>query len=120
MTTSNSTNFTVTREDIINRALRLIGVLAQGETASTDQVSEANIALNSLVKAWQADGMSLWAIKQYSVPLTSGVSAYNIGVGQIINTPKPLKVIQAFNHNTTSNVDIPMRVITRQEYNILC
>lgn len=119
MTTSSSTNFSVSREDIINRALRLIGVLAQGETATTEQITEANIALNSLVKAWQADGMSLWAIKQYSVPLTAGTSTYNIGVGQTINTPKPLKVIQAFNHNTTSNVDIPMRIITRQEYNIL-
>ena len=119
MTTSGSTDFTVSRDDIIKRALRLCGVLAQGESPSTDQVNEANVALNSLVKALQADGMPLWAIKQYSVPLTTAVKDYTIGVGQTINTPKPLKVFQAWNHNTTSNVDIPMRILSRQEYNIL-
>lgn len=119
MTTSNSTDFTVTRDDIIKRALRLIGVVAQGETPTTDQITEAALSLNGLVKAWQADGMPLWALKQYSVPLTDSVNAYTIGVGATINTPKPLKVTQAWFRNTTSNVDIPLRILTRQEYNML-
>lgn len=119
MTTSNSTDFSVSRDDIIKRALRLIGVVAQGETPTADQTTEAAFALNSLVKAWQADGMPLWALKSYNVPLTVGVSAYPIGLGKTINIPKPLKVIQAYNHNNTSNVDVPMRIVTKQEYNML-
>ena len=117
--TSGSTDFSVTRDDIIKRALRLIGVVAQGEVPTTDQTTEAAFALNSLVKAWQADGMPLWAIKSYTVPLTAGTSTYEIGLGKAINIPKPLKVLQAYNHSTTSDVDIPMRIITKQEYNIL-
>jgi len=117
--TSGSTDFSVTRDDIIKRALRLIGVLAQGETPTTDQTTEAALALNGLVKAWQTDGMPLWALKTYSVPLSAGTSSYRIGLTQTVNIPKPLKVIQAYNHNTTSNVDIPMRVLTKQEYNML-
>lgn len=113
MATSGTTDFTVTRDDIIKRALRLLGVLAQGETPSTDQVSEAAIALNGLVKAWQADGMPLWAIKQRSVTLIADTASYTL------DTPKPLKILQAWNHDSTSNVDIPMRIITKQEYNIL-
>lgn len=113
MATSGSTDFTVTRDDIIKRALRLIGALAQGETPTTDQVSEAAVALNGLVKAWQADGMPLWALKQRSVTLVDGTASYTL------DTPKPLKIIQAWNHDSTSNVDIPMRIITKQEYNIL-
>lgn len=119
MPTSGSTDFSVTRDDIIKRALRLIGVLAQGETPTTDQTTEAALALNGLVKAWQVDGMPLWAIKTYNVSLTNGTSSYRIGIGQTVNTPKPLKVIQAFNHNLDSNVDVPMRIITHQEYNML-
>lgn len=113
MSTSGSTDFSVTRDDIIKRALRLLGVVAQGETPTADQVSEAAISLNSLVKAWQADGMPLWAIKERTVALVAGQSTYNL------TTPKPLKVFQAWNHSTTSNIDIPMRIITKQEYNIL-
>ena len=119
MATSGSTNFSVTRDDIIKRSLRLLGVLAQGETPTADQVTEAAFALNSLVKAWEADGMPIWALKTTTVPLVAGQSVYSIGLTKNVNTPKPLKVIQAWNHSTTSSVDIPMRVITKQEYNIL-
>jgi len=113
MATSGTTAYSVTRDDIIKRALRLIGVLAQGETPTTNQTTEAAAALNGLVKAWAADGMPLWAITEKTLPLVSGQAVYTI------TSPKPLKVLQAWNHNTTSNVDIPMRVITKQEYNIL-
>ena len=119
MATSNSTNFTVTRDDIIKRALRLIGVVAQGETPTTDQVTEAALSLNGLVKAWQADGMPLWALKETSIPLTGGVNSYTLGLGATVNIPKPLKVTQAWFRNTASNVDIPLRIITKQEYNTL-
>ena len=119
MATSGSTDFSVSRDDIIKRALRLIGALAQGETPTTNQTTEAAAALNGLVKAWQADGMPLWAIKSYDIPLTSGIKDYSIGLGKTINISKPLKVIQSYNHNVTSNVDIPMRILTKQEYNML-
>jgi hypothetical protein len=119
MATSNSTNFTVTRDDIIKRALRLLGVVAQGETPTTDQVTEAAFALNMLAKAWQADGMPLWAIKQTSITLVNGQREYVMGIGQAIDIPKPLKIYEAFNRSSTSNVDIPMRPLTKQEYNLL-
>ena len=113
MATSGSTDYSQTRDDIIKRALRLIGALAQGESPTTDQVTEAAVALNGLVKAWEADGMPLWAIKERTITLQATNNTYTL------TTPKPLKVIQAWYRNTTSNVDVPMRVITRDEYNRL-
>lgn len=113
MSTSGTTDFSLTRDDIIKRALRLIGVIAQGETPTTDQVTEASVALNSLVKAWQADGMPLWAIKELPVPVVNGQALYTL------SSPKPLKVLEARNHDSVSNVDIPMRILTKAEYNLL-
>ena len=113
MATSGTTAYSTNRDDIIKRALRLIGAISQGETPTVLQVSEAATALNSLVKAWAADGMPLWAITERTLPLVSGQAVYSI------SNPKPLKVLQAWNHNTTSNVDIPMRIITQAEYNVL-
>ena len=46
-------------------------------------------------------------------------NAYNIGITKTVNTDKPLKVIQAWIRDTTSNVDVPMRILTKQEYSIL-
>lgn len=116
MATSNSTNFSTTRDDIIKGALRLCGALALGETPSADQVSEASDALNMLVKAWQADGMALWARSEYTLALTLDTKSYTIGLGKTVNIPKPLKITQAILHDTQTNVDIPMRIITRDEY----
>lgn len=112
MATSNSTDFNVTRDQLIAGALRIVGAIAQGETATADMVSNASEALNMLAKSWQADGMPLWVMREYSLTLVDGTNTYTV-------SPKLLKVVQAFNHNSSTNVDIPMRIITREEYNRL-
>lgn len=61
MTTSGSTNFTATRNQIITRALRLLGVVPQGELPTAEMISEASEALNSMVKYWQNEHVFLWA-----------------------------------------------------------
>ena len=119
MATSNSNNFSITRDDIITGALRLCGAVAMGETPTTAQVTESAQTLNMLVKAWNADGMALWALKEYTLDLTLSAQTYNVGLGQTVNINKPLKITQAILHDTQTNVDIPMRIITRDEYNRL-
>ena len=64
MATSGSTNFAVTRDDIINEALELLGVLSEGESANADQITSASRTLNMMTKAWQADGLNLFAVER--------------------------------------------------------
>jgi len=119
MTTSGTTTFSINRDQLIAGSLRLAGVVASGESPTADQVTEGAEALNMMVKAWQADGLPLWAVKQYSLTLTASAT-FNIGVSQTVNINKPLKVIQAFLHDTSTNgADVPMRILTRDEYNRL-
>jgi hypothetical protein len=113
MTISSSYDFSTSRDELIRGALRLAGGIAQGETPTTEQTTEAAEALNMLVKSWQVDGMPLWVISEYTLALVNGTNTYTV------STPKLLKVIQAWNRNTVTNIDIPMRVITRDEYNRL-
>lgn len=119
MATSGSSNYSTSGTLLINGALRIAGAIGQGETPTADQTTEAMQALNLMVKAFQADGMPLWAIKQYTVTLTNAAATYTIGTGQTVDTPKPLKVIQAYRHDSTTGIDVPLRVVTRQEYNML-
>ena len=102
MSTSGSSNYSTNATNIINGALRIVGVISQGESPTSAQTSEALEALNLMVKAFEADGMPLWAIKQYSITLTAAAASYRIGTSQTVNTPKPLKVIQAFRHDTST------------------
>lgn len=119
MATSNSTNFSITRDTIIARALRILGVLPQGVSATATQISEASASLNGLVKALESDGMPLWGIKEQSITPVASTRVYRIGEGQTVNIPKPLKVIDAFYRHTSSNSDTPLMIITRMEYNAL-
>ena len=43
MATSGTTNFSVSRDDLIKGALRKIGVVPQGETPTADQITEGGI-----------------------------------------------------------------------------
>ena len=113
MTIASTYGFSVNRDSLITGALRLCGVIAQGDTPTATQVTEAAEALNYLVKSWQADGMPIWATTTYVVTPVAGTASY------VLTGAKPLKILQAWNRQTSSNVDIPMRILTRQEYNIL-
>ncbi len=118
MATSNSSNFTCTRDDVIARALRIVQAIGQGETPDPIAVTEATLALNMIVKERQADGMQLWKIQTNSFAVVSGTKDYNIGIGSTINQTAPLKVIQAWMRTTATAADSPMNIITKQEYDM--
>ena len=63
MALSNSFDFTVARSDIIPAALRKLGVLAEGQSPTTNQTTYASLALNVMLKAFQTDGLPLWYVK---------------------------------------------------------
>lgn len=71
MATSGSINYTRTRDQIIKRALRIVGVLAQGDLPSAEQTAESSEALNSMVKGWQGDGLRLWEVQWETETLTA-------------------------------------------------
>lgn len=49
-----------TRNQIISRALRIIGVVAQGDTPSAEQFSEGTVALNALMLSLAVEDIKLW------------------------------------------------------------
>jgi hypothetical protein len=112
--TSGAYNYTTNRDAIIARSLRIIGAIGQGETPTAAAVTEAAEALNDLVKEWESDGMPLWAIREYVITPTAGVTQYVVADG-------PLKVFQAWRRDSSSTipVDSPMIVFTKAEYNMM-
>lgn len=78
MTTSASTDFSQTRNDLIYTALRLIGAIAVGETPTADDISTTASALNIMVKAWQIDGPHLWTLDEGTIFCAKGVPVYSI------------------------------------------
>lgn len=78
MTTSANTSWELTRNEIIERALRILGVLPQGGTANSDQITTSAIALNGIVSRFNTLGMPLWKRTEATVSFIDGVDTYTL------------------------------------------
>ena len=78
MATSGSINLSASRDDIITEALEILGVLAEGTTPSAAQLTSCARTLNYMIKAWQADGINLFAVQQVYLFLIKNQSAYSL------------------------------------------
>ncbi len=79
MTVSGSINFSVSRNDIIKAAMRLLGKLHPGEVPSAEEISDASEALNMMVKAWQTRGFGMWLNQNNTLALAYGTEYYDLG-----------------------------------------
>lgn len=119
MATSGSYDWTMTRTQVITGALRKLGALPSGGAPSAAQTSDAADALNALIKAFQADGMPVWAIDSTTFTVTSGISTYTIGPGETIDIPAaPLKVLQA-QRTLLGGENVPLQLKSRYDFNAL-
>jgi hypothetical protein len=64
MATSGSSDFTRTRDQLIIRSLRLLGVLKAGRTPGAQQITDGAEALNAMVKRWQKKGLRVWTVSE--------------------------------------------------------
>ena len=109
MATSGTTTFTVTRDQIIEAALRSLAVLEEGATPGPNALENASFSLNLILKKWQSEGIKIWTIKEYILPLVPNQTSYTIGPSATynLNAAKPLRLIQAYLRdlsNDTSSV----------------
>lgn len=107
-----------TAQTIINRALRLIGALASGETPTSDESSDALTALNAMLASWQAEKLVVYAFVDTAFTMTPSDASYTVGPSANFNlTPRPPKIEQCFVR--ASNIDYPVELIDRERwYNI--
>lgn len=123
MATSGTTTFSITRNDLISASLRGLGVLEETAQPSASMIENASLVLNMMLKDWQTDGIKMWTIEEYTLPLVNGQTDYTIGpsASYDLNADKPLRLIQAFLRNTSVSpyVDQPLIIISQQEYNFL-
>ena len=109
MATSGTTTFSVTRNEIIQASLRLLGVLEEGTQPTASAIESSSLVLNMMLKDWMTDGIKLWTVTELTIPLKSNQTTYTIGPSSSydLNTNRPLRLIQSFLRkitNTTNQV----------------
>jgi len=119
MTTSGITIKEITRDDIITRALRKIGVIGEGVAPTATQLSEGADALGPLVQEMITLGMPLWKLVEYAIPMISGKSTYTLGIGQEYNVPYPVKIVEAILQQSPNSAKINIEILSAYDYNLL-
>lgn len=93
--------------DIIKGALRLIGVLAEGETPEAEDASISLSALNGMLDSWNIEPLLIYQLQVEAFALSPGVGSYSIGAGQVFDTARPVSIENAFIRDG-SGTDTPL------------
>lgn len=111
MTTSNNTSYESNRDSLINAALRKCGVLAEGETASTESITNCTQALNNIVVRFATLGMPLWKRTELAISLVAGTINYTVA--------NSLKTPQVILRDVTGGTQYELVEKSRYDYNRL-
>lgn len=104
-----------TVQTVINRSLRLLGVLASGETPIADETSDALTALNAMLDSWRNDKLMVYAHQDITVPLVASQASYTMGSsGANVTTTAPVKPESAYVRK--SGVDYSLKMIDDATY----
>jgi hypothetical protein len=96
MSVSGTNTFTQTRNNIINRAYKIIGIKTRGRDLTAEEINEASEALNLYVKGLKSEGVYLWKYAEGTLFLKVGQESYILD-GAITNAT------ESFTQTTTSS-----------------
>lgn len=120
MATSGTSILQLSGDDIINAAYRKMVVIGLGQTANAQQLIDGRQALNNIVAEFRTLGMSIWARREYVLPLVVGQNAYTFGVGQAVNTPFPLKIYDIIlEQPPTFSIQQEVNLLSFMDFNLL-
>lgn len=106
---------------LIERSLRLCGILGAGETLPAEEAEDALTVLNDMLDAWRLESLLVYNLDRQVFPLTPGVQMYTIGVGGVWNVPRPVRIDHAFFQDISSEprLELPIYIMTDDEYQSL-
>ena len=117
MALSNSFDFTLNRNEVIRRAMLLLGAISPNQTPSDVDYTDGADVLNLMLKAWQADGLQLWQVTNLSITPVQGQAEYTIGPGGgVVVAGKPAALLEAYRRVTADESDVPLIRQSRTDY----
>lgn len=115
-----ATGFVITAAEVVTSALRKLGVLTQGEAATATEQAEGLLALNVMVGHFFTLGLPFYREYQHTITnLVAGQSDYTVSPDSVAPLGGVWGVYQAFLRDKNNQIDIPLRVVSRDEYNTM-
>jgi hypothetical protein len=109
-----------TAGDQINRALRLLGILAEGETPSAATSQDALMALNQMIESWNTERLAVFSTQDQVFLWPAGVGNQTRTLGPTGNFVglRPILIDDAtYFRDPGTNVSFGVKLINQQQYN---
>jgi hypothetical protein len=107
-----------TVNDQINRALRLIGVLAEGETSSASVMQDSLMAFQQMVDSWNTERLSVFCTQDQTFTWPAGQITRTLGPsGNFIGLRPVLLDESTYFRDPGTNVSFGIKFINQQQYN---
>lgn len=108
---------TYTAGDQINRALRLLGILADGETPSASMSQDALTALNQMIDSWNTERLSVFVTQDQVFTWPAGEISRTLGpTGDFVGL-RPVLMDDATYYKAPNGVSYGIKFINQQQYN---
>ena len=107
-----------TAGDIITGALRLIGVVAEGESPSPESAADALSAMNQMIESWNTERLSVFATEDQIFSWPATVLSRTLGpTGDFVGN-RPILVDDAtYFKDPSTGVSYGLKLINQQQYN---
>jgi len=109
----------MTGQQLIDSALRLLGIQGQGETASGDDSADALSILQDMVDSWQADGTTIFSVVRNTYSIAANQQTWTLGTNGTLSTTRPAKIegVSIIDlTNASQPNEIPIECITALEW----
>jgi hypothetical protein len=107
-----------TAGDIINGSLRLLGVLAEGETPSADTSQDALRAMNQMIDSWNTERLSVFATQDQVFTWPAGELSRTLGPsGDFVGNRPVLLNDATYFKDPGTGVSYGIKFINQQQYN---
>jgi hypothetical protein len=103
--------------DQITGALRLLGVLAEGETPSSEMAADALYALNQMIDSWNTERLSIFSTQDQVFLWTPGLKSQTLGPsGDFVGNRPVLLDDSTYFRDPQTNVSYGIKFINQQQY----
>jgi hypothetical protein len=107
-----------TAGDQINGALRLLGVLAEGETPSAATSQDALVALNQMIDSWNTERLAVFSTQDQVFSWPPGVYERTLGpTGNFVGNRPILVDDSTYFKDPASGISYGLKLINQQQYN---
>ena len=105
-----------TAGDQISRALRLLGVLAEGESPSADTANDALTALNQMIDSWSIERLSVYSTQDQTFTWPANEVVQTLGPSGDFVGNRPV-LLSDSSYFVVNGVSYGIKLVNEEEYN---